>query len=398
MGIGLNTIGMGLLKGSPRFIRNHTIRSLNFLRLWKLGISKHPMPQWLTIFITNRCNLKCRHCFYWKELNSEPVELTLEEYENIFKSMKTHFRTIRLSGGEPFLRKDLQQFYLMIDRLGLANKLSIPTNGTCACISTVNEMLSASKGNLELNVSVSLDGLREKHDSLRGVRGSFDKAVDTLRELLEIEKKNSLLSVSVCITITSQNVGDIAELVGFLKNDLNLANYGFNYIRSVKSDVFNIDPTILSVFSLPSEDGESPQRKEERHLPNSDFSVLSLKDTKDACTLLNDLFTNSLGGRLNRLILETVYTIKASQSRVMRCLAGYVDGVIYPNGDVSVCEFTKPFANIRKFNYDFPSLWLSEEAKRMRNKTKTCACTHPCHLSASIAYDSQSLLKLFEAM
>ena len=82
----------------------------------------------LTYFVTSSCNAKCMHCFNWESLNSAKNELTLCEISEITKRIP-FLMSLIISGGEPFLRKDLdlviERFYKDTDVVNV----SIPTNG-----------------------------------------------------------------------------------------------------------------------------------------------------------------------------------------------------------------------------------------------------------------------------
>ena len=62
------------------------------------------------VYITNRCNAKCEHCFYWDELNKNVDEMTLKDYEVLAKNFQKDVNQVIITGGEPFLRKKLIKF------------------------------------------------------------------------------------------------------------------------------------------------------------------------------------------------------------------------------------------------------------------------------------------------
>jgi len=79
-------------------------------------------PVQVTLFVTSRCNLRCKMCFYWEPIeNSSKGEISLNEIEKISKSMP-NFTWLLIGGGEPFIRKDLPDiithFYNNNDILG----------------------------------------------------------------------------------------------------------------------------------------------------------------------------------------------------------------------------------------------------------------------------------------
>ena len=66
-------------------------------------------PAHITFFVTSACNYRCRMCFYWRQIEKEKKNLlSFKEYEQIVKKFPS-FTTIALTGGEPFLRKDLTE-------------------------------------------------------------------------------------------------------------------------------------------------------------------------------------------------------------------------------------------------------------------------------------------------
>ncbi len=86
---------------------------------------------YLIFYVTNRCNFRCKFCFYYAEIEQgrKPDELTLEEIEKLSKSIGPVLQ-LSLTGGEPFLRKDLADLTQhFIDNCAV-RYLSIPTNAS----------------------------------------------------------------------------------------------------------------------------------------------------------------------------------------------------------------------------------------------------------------------------
>ena len=69
------------------------------------------------------------------------------------------------------------------------------------------------------------------------------------------------------------------------------------------------------------------------------------------------------------------------------CYAGKIDGVLYSDGDVALCELTKPIGNIKDFNYDFAAIWNCEQSLTYRKQIKNCFCVHGCNLITSLMLD-----------
>ncbi len=329
-------------------------------------------PLILNLFITDNCNLKCSHCFYSGHL-SKKNPMSLDNIKTLLKSLKNPLVSVVVTGGEPFLRQDLVELCMLLDKFG-AHKIIVATNGTLPDIIFQRVTRILSETNLDVAVQISLDGPSDIHDQIRGVKGAYGKAIQTLDRLRGI--KNPRLSLSISTTISKANYHCIEQFVGETRK-LNIF-HGIQFVRSANKHTFNIDRAIVSDFDSSDE-------------------VLSENEMEQLQELVKtmDNWGSPLLSRSIELVNEYFVKVLKEQRRFMRCTAGCVDAIIYPNGDVSLCEFTKPFANLHDYQWDFHRLWTGLEAKAMREKTKACVCTHQCNLLNSLRYDRQSIEKLF---
>ena len=364
-----------VVKTSPRLVRR-LFADFVYSKA-KKEYDKVETPRIINLFITDRCNLYCSHCFYAAHLNKPVHELTLEQYEKVFSSMKHPLTTVMITGGEPFLRKDIVDVVKILDKYKTA-KINIPTNATLPnlVINKVKEMLDNT--NIDINIQISIDGPEELHDTIRGMKGSYKKCIETINKLKELKKNYSNLDISVSTTITKRNLSQINDLVEQIKK-LGVF-HGIQFVRSAALQVFDIDQSILSDFNPKDE-------------------VLSIEEMEKLSEFINQQNKN-----INPLLKKTIsvvneYFIKVvkEKKRFMNCTAGKIDGIIYTNGDVAVCEFTKPFANLKEFDYNFYNLWHSNFAEERRKETSCCSCTHQCNLMNSLRYDKASIRKIFEA-
>ena len=156
-------------------------------------------------FVTSTCNLRCSHCFYWQNLNRQK-DLQMEDIKKVSLNLPS-FDTLLLSGGEPFLRKELPEIIRLFYENNNINTVNIPTNGTLTSLIApkVEEILNISK-ELKVCVFFSLDGLAEFHDTLRGMKGSFKKNLASMRKLSELKKQYSNLFIQFRILILIINV------------------------------------------------------------------------------------------------------------------------------------------------------------------------------------------------
>src|SRR3989338_5901683 len=90
------------------------------------------LPRHMILFVTSRCNLKCKQCFYWEDmdLNQGKFDIKIEEIEALANSKTLQkLMWLQIGGGEPFLRKDIGQIIQTFSRLPELRHITIPTNG-----------------------------------------------------------------------------------------------------------------------------------------------------------------------------------------------------------------------------------------------------------------------------
>lgn len=154
--------------------------------------------------ITMGCNMRCGHCGSSCH-DPLPDELTTEEALNVIEQMKTlGLKWITLSGGEPLTRKDWPTLAGHLTRCGIVP--NIITNGWLLTEETVR----TAQANGVQTISISLDGNRETHDSIRK-KGSFDHVIEAFRV---IRRCNHISAANT--TITNLNIGQLDEIKNIL--------------------------------------------------------------------------------------------------------------------------------------------------------------------------------------
>lgn len=152
--------------------------------------------------ITLACDLKCLHCGS-RAGKKRPDELTIAECFEVIESLaRLGTREINLIGGEAYLRKDWADLVRHIRKHDI--RCLIQTGGRNFNKKFIDMAIDAGLNGL----GVSLDGLEESHDYLRGVPGSFQRAVETLRMAREAG-----LSISVNTQIGTRTVPDLSALL-----------------------------------------------------------------------------------------------------------------------------------------------------------------------------------------
>ncbi|MGE5784317.1 MAG: radical SAM/SPASM domain-containing protein [Myxococcales bacterium] len=158
------------------------------------------VPETCVWELTRACNLRCGHCGT-SAGRRRACELSTAEAVDLARQLaRLGNRLTTLSGGEPTLRDDWPVIARTLIDAGVI--VNMVTNGQ----SNADE-LAHMAGEVGLaNVAVSLDGLEETHDALRG-RGAFDKATDTIRKL--VARK---IWVDVMFTVNRKNLGELVDV------------------------------------------------------------------------------------------------------------------------------------------------------------------------------------------
>ena len=196
------------------------ISKLQYLKFIPRIFFKRGIPLQLIFFVTSKCNLRCRHCFYWKELESyQKKELILSEIEKIAKNSKLNLLWLSLTGGEPFLRLDLAEIIKAFCRYGKVANISIPTNAQLKenTFNITKKILRLCPSTY-ISVNVSLEGLEKTHDKIRGSKGSFSKALKTFSELKKL-KTFSNFGLSIQMTITRENQKELKKLYVYVRDE-----------------------------------------------------------------------------------------------------------------------------------------------------------------------------------
>jgi len=328
-------------------------------KLARVGLCSPGIPLVITFSITNRCNSRCKTCFIWKAPKIFE-ELSLDEIEKIFRNIgKIYF--LNISGGEPFLREDLPEIIRLAKKYLSPNIIHIPTNGIAIALieKQVREILEILDDKAVLTIKISLDGVGEKHDEIRGVKGNFEKAMETYRRLSKLKEKYPNFHLGINTIISKLNVDYLDEIVAFVRK---LRPDSFvTEVAEIRSELFNIESDITP-------DPETYEKLIRKFMAR----VKEDLKYKHSISLLTDA---------SRLIYyEYVIRILKEKRQVLPCYAGITNVHINPYGDVWPCcvlGYEKSMGNLRNFNYDFKKLWNSEQAEDVREFIRSGRCYCP---------------------
>jgi len=346
------------------------LESCKYFKYVKKNLFRKDKLNYLVLYVTSKCNSCCRTCFFHENLNKEN-DLSLEEFKKISEKLGD-ISVLLLSGGEPFLRKDLAEICGTFIENNKVDTLSIPTNGYLSKeIAAVAERLAARFPKTAISINPSLDGMKECHDAIRGTEGSFYQAIETIKELANAKKRYKNIQIVVNSVINKDNVGSLKELAGYL-SQFKLDYHAFEIMRGDRRDESLRFADLAEIRGLHN----IAVKNRKRQIRNIFEKIIVIGSIK----YLYSIKEESLAGG----------------KWPMSCSAGRSILVVYPNGDVSLCELKKPVANLRDNGYNIKNLMAGESfSKGLREvNADICGCTHICFLNASIAKEWKTIFKI----
>jgi MoaA/NifB/PqqE/SkfB family radical SAM enzyme len=337
-------------------------------------------PVILNILITSVCDMRCVHCFFTEELDDKPrkkLQMTTEQLARISETLGGKLPILIIAGGEPFTRKDLPEVVRAFYENNDLESVYLMSNGGIQqrIIPDVTRILEECP-KLNVTVALGIDGLKEEHEKIRGKAGSWDRAIDTARQLQAIQREIPRLDVQTCTCFMNSNQDRIFEWYGFLRDELKPDKINVNYIRppSAKPEELNID---LARYRRLSQMIDDDSRR----------GVIKNHYKGDG-----GYFKAAVDIYMHELIARTEEQHKAQ----LRCFAGTTGGVIYDEGTVSSCENLDPIGNLRDYDWNFWALWNSPELAARRKQIKQgCFCTHEsnCYYP-SLAFNPKHLIQI----
>jgi radical SAM enzyme (rSAM/lipoprotein system) len=178
----------------------------------RLETTVHPL-RYLFLEITQRCNLNCLHCGSDCGRQARPGELTTDEWIDFIHYLGARFKKKKelflvITGGEPLCHPKLPGILDAINEHGFP--YGMVTNGYLLGDRTVATLVDRGIS----SITVSLDGMRDSHDWLRGVPGSFDRAVAGLRILA----KQPIRFLDVVTCANPRNLSQLPAVLEILQN------------------------------------------------------------------------------------------------------------------------------------------------------------------------------------
>ncbi|MFH1575546.1 MAG: radical SAM protein [Candidatus Nealsonbacteria bacterium] len=350
-----------------------------FVNLQKQELIGDKMPKRAMFLVTKKCNLRCKHCFYMPHISSAP-EMSFYQIQQLASSVKNNLEQIVFAGGEPFLRDDFSDIVLSFIKNG-CRIVAVDTNGTL--IEKVRLFLEKilSETRVKLSFVVSLDGPPAIHDDIRQVQGASEKTMRTIALLSDYYQKypSRFGNIIVSTSINRLNLAYLPEIIDQIKPFKNIV-HSFNFTRSANLHTFGVPQDLLSGFDV-----------------NKDV-ILNIDEMKSAFKCLDAEAWKTKNIPLiafsNRQIMIEVIRLLEKRSTGFSCLAGKTEVIVYPEGDVGICEMLKPVGNLEETGYDLIKFY--KQHREQFQAARKCSCTHDCNVMSSIRFSPSSIVELIK--
>lgn len=326
-------------------------------------------PYKLTFAITYRCNSKCRICQIWKKKSRN--ELKLDEIREFAK--KTNFFSwFNLTGGEPFLRKDIVEIVTaFLENSKNFYLLNTTTNGYLPDLifERTKEILSLKIPRIV--VVVSLDGYKELHEKIRGVKGSWEKAIESFKLLKTLSSKHKNFQTFFGYTISPFNLGEFKRTYLSVKE----------IIPEIEPKDFHVNLAHISQHYFANISIGNPRSEAKKILRE-----LNLIESMRKNYPLNPIiFIQSF---LERKYIELSKKFIKNNITPLPCKVLQTSIFLDPYGNVFPCTiFNKNLGNIRKNEYDLKKIIETEYTKKLIKDILELRCPNcwtPCEAYQSI--------------
>ena len=291
-----------------------------------------------TVIVTYRCNARCNMCNRYKKPSKPEEEISLE---TIKKLPPMYFTNI--TGGEPFIRTDLKD--IVRELYKKSDRIVISTNGFFT-----DRIVDLCKEFPNIGIRISIEGLEDTNNKIRGLDDGFNKGYTTLKKLVDMGMKD----VGFGMTVQDANCKDLVPLYKISDK------MGMEFATASLHNSFYFVEAKNIIHNRP-------------------------KVAKQFEKLINELLNSNSPKKwfrayFNHGLINYIY----GQKRLLPCDMSFDTFFIDPYGDVMPCNGTKDkevMGNLNEQSWD--QLWNSKQAEEVRKKVR--CCDRDCWMIGSVS-------------
>jgi MoaA/NifB/PqqE/SkfB family radical SAM enzyme len=309
------------------------------------------LPLNITISPSPKCNSRCLTCNIWMKRENE---LTIAEWDKVLASLGEAPYWFTISGGEPLMYPGIVDLARLVYKHNKPGIINIPTNAILKSGPDRVEQILESCPDTQLIINLSLDGVGEKHDIIRGIPGNFEKFEERLAQYLELRESFSNLTVGIHSVISVFSVGHLDELIDYA--DRSTAD---QFITEIAEPRVELDTVGLPITPDPESYGAAIDR------------LIAYVESKEyhGLSRITEAFRVEYYKLVKRILNE--------EDQVIDCYAGWASTQIYADGSVwPCCVRADNLGNLRDYDYDFKKIWFGEPIREVRRSiaAKECYC------------------------
>ena len=343
------------------------------------SLRKSPHLRWLFFEITNRCNLRCRHC--GSNCTAHGQTLTVEDIQGVLKTIQGDKPSICLTGGEPMMHPAFFEIAHCVRSMGFY--WGMTTNATL-----IDDVIAENLKRVGMStVSVSLDGMERSHDALRQRKGSWRLA---LRGLKALQKAG--FEPQVTTVLHRDNFNELDELYDML-SEMGITNWRpinvepigrarpgrfSNEVASCELRVARkTEATNGSDYRLSRGSADWERRLADRACESSDMLLSPEQFAQLISYIRNKRFDSA---NKMEVTFGCSHYLGAENERMVRdhyflCGAGILVASVRSNGDICACLDIENRPELVQGNIktdNFMDVWLNRFQVFRKDRTADC--------------------------
>lgn len=317
--------------------------------LWNLGravlcnrTGRITWPSLAHLYVTWRCNLRCSTCSVWKE-NRYP-ELSTDGMLRVIDELRC-LDIVKVTGGEPFLRDDLEDLVAAIQQRIRPTMLHIVSNGT---FPDRMERLASRLGNPALHIRISLEGGEAVHNQMRGQTWAFARTWESLERLAAIRRRYRF-NLGVNYHLCEETLPDLPRMVEYCRSQ------GLDLVPG------------LATYPFLEDRYEEVLRREPPH----EEQLRLLERFGEVWSLHGDMLPWEAAAARRQAMRAVEDTLGGQEARRFQCRELRNLVYVLPDGNIVTCGLKhRPIGSLVRES--LADIWFGERITAFRREVEAC--------------------------